>query len=592
MFTHHSFACIYGLQLIAAQHMLDFDFLSGREASVLVFINPGKSRWNHKLFYGDKEILIPSFSDFQNIPDHISRKIDTLVNFASFRSAAASSLEAIESNLFKNIIIIAEWIPERQTLKIIERNTTACLNIIWPATVGAMYAWVFRAWNTGGSLENIIDSKLYQSGSVGFVSKSGGMSNELRRVIADRTDGTGLSIALWGDSYNIMDFPTAMKILQDDESTKMIVMLGEIGGRDELEVARMIADEEITKPVVAWCIGTINEQISGEVQFGHAGAKSNKDEETASYKNKILRESGAIVPMSYIDFGDKIEEVFLETGLKGERSQESDVSEKLVQIKNRKSTHFTSTIADERGEELLYNGKKISDFTQNPNLGRVIGNLWLKRELPEYACNFINTVVILIADHGPAVSGAMNAIVTARAGNDLKSSLISGLATIGPRFGGAIDGAGKYWLESVKSSISAELFVTNMKLAGKNIPWIWHKVKSKFNPDVRCQILEELARSFPIHTHLNFAKEVESLTLEKRANLILNVDWYIAAMLLDIFEDISMSYSEKQMYVEAGIFNGLFLLARTIGFIGHAIDQKRLGEWLYRADWDDILYTD
>lgn len=66
------------------------------------------------------------------------------------------------------------------------------------------------------------------------------MSNELRRVIADRTNGTALSIALGGDKYNIMNFPAAMNIMQADEHIKMIVMLGEIGGRDELEVARMI----------------------------------------------------------------------------------------------------------------------------------------------------------------------------------------------------------------------------------------------------------------------------------------------------------------------------------------------------------------
>lgn len=93
---------------------------------------------------------------------------------------------------------------------------------------------------------------------------------------------------------------------------------------------------------------------------------------------------------------------------------------------------------------------------------------------------------------------------------------------------------------------------------------------------MRCNILESLAADFPIHSHLDFAKSVESLTLEKKSNLILNVDGYIAAMLLDIFEDLGMSHDEKKMYIEAGIFNGLFLLARSIGFIGHAIDQKRL----------------
>ena len=51
-----------------------------------------------------------------------------------------------------------------------------------------MRAGEFRVGNTGGSLENIVQSKLYQKGSVGFVSKSGGMSNELRKIIADTTD--------------------------------------------------------------------------------------------------------------------------------------------------------------------------------------------------------------------------------------------------------------------------------------------------------------------------------------------------------------------------------------------------------------------
>lgn len=618
MFTKKSFACIYGLQLGAAQHMLDFDYLSNREASVLCLINPWKKRWNHKVFYGKQEILIPSYPDFESIPNEVRSKLDTLVNFASFRSAEQSTLEAMDSEIFKNIIIIAEWIPERQTLEIIEKNKTLWLNIIGPATVWAMHGWVFRAGNTGGSLENIIDSKLYEAGSVWFVSKSGGMSNELRRVIADRTDGTGLSIALGWDTYNIMNFPTAMKIMQQDESVKMIVMLGEIWGRDELEIARMIQKNEITKPVVAWCIGTINEQISGEVQFGHAGAKSNKNEETASYKNKALKDAGAIIPESFMDFGEKIYEVFESLEItppvtsdipldEGEQKKSSliegggwtlvksegvkSISDKVFHIKTRQKTSFTSTISDERGEELSYNGKKISEFTDFPDIGKTLWHLWLKRELPEYACKFLNTVLVLIADHGPAVSGATNAIVTARAGNDLKSSLIAGLTTIGPRFGWAIDGAWKYWLESVKQNITPEDFVKEMKQKWENIPGIWHKVKSKFNPDKRCEILENLANNFPQNTHLDFAKSVEALTLEKKANLILNVDGYIAAMLLDIFDDIWMDFEEKKMYVEAGIFNGLFLLSRTIGFIGHAIDQKRLGEWLHRTSWDDILYT-
>ena len=58
-----------------------------------------------------------------------------------------------------------------------------------------------------------------------------------------------------------------------------------------------------------------------------------------------------------------------------------------------------------------------------------------------WAREFIERVVLLTADHGPAVSGAHNSIVAARAGKDLISSLVSGLLTIGPRFGGAVQGS-------------------------------------------------------------------------------------------------------------------------------------------------------
>lgn len=135
----------------------------------------------------------------------------------------------------------------------------------------------------------------------------------------------------------------------------------------------MIASKKITKPVVAWCIGTIGELIAKEVQFGHAGAKSNAEKETSSYKNKALRDAGAYVPESFMDFGDLIKKVYNSLHLP-ERENISDtiIKEKLSHIKNRVPTTFTSTISDERGEELLYNKKPISHYTQNGSFANVI----------------------------------------------------------------------------------------------------------------------------------------------------------------------------------------------------------------------------
>jgi len=67
-----------------------------------------------------------------------------------------------------------------------------------------------------------------------------------------------------------------------------------------------------------------------------------------------------------MDFGDVIQQTYNSLGIS--ESDETDISEKLSHISHRKKTHFTSTISNERGEELLYNGKKISEFTKNPDI--------------------------------------------------------------------------------------------------------------------------------------------------------------------------------------------------------------------------------
>ena len=76
-----------------------------------------------------------------------------------------------------------------------------------------------------------------------------------------------------------------------------------------------------------------------------------------------------------------------------------------------------TSITDERGDELMYSGVRISEIVKkNSGIGGVLGLLWFQRELPEYFCKFLELCLIVTADHGPAVSGAHNTIVAARAG--------------------------------------------------------------------------------------------------------------------------------------------------------------------------------
>ncbi len=135
----------------------------------------------------------------------------------------------------------------------------------------------------------------------------------------------------------------------------------------------------------------------------------------------------------------------------------------------RKPASFMSSICDDRGQELLYAGMPITDvIKEDMGIGGVLSLLWFQKRLPRYAARYLEMCLMVTADHGPAVSGAHNTIVCARAGKDLVSCLTSGLLTIGDRFGGALDGAAKQFSEAYDAGLSPMEFVNKMRKDGRN----------------------------------------------------------------------------------------------------------------------------
>lgn len=139
---------------------------------------------------------------------------------------------------------------------------------------------------------------------------------------------------------------------------------------------------------------------------------------------RALRAAGAIVPDNFNDFVTKVSDTYTSMVSSGAIVPAPDVppptmpmdyhwAQQLGLIRKPKS--FVSTISDERGEELLYAGMPISKvFEEEIGVGGVVSLLWFRRRLPDYASKFIEMVLMVTADHGPAVSGAHNTIVTAR----------------------------------------------------------------------------------------------------------------------------------------------------------------------------------
>jgi len=593
LFTKTTQAIFWNNNKTAIQRMLDYDYTIQRETpSVAAIVAPTSGNKFEKFFFGPDEVMIPLFKTTASAKA-AQPQADVLLNFASFRTAYDVTMEALNLGGFSSIMITAEGIPERLARGMNEFARAKGVTVIGPATVGAIAPGAFKIANIGGTIENIVQSKLHRAGSCGLVTRSGGLFNELSNIIAINADGIAEGVAIGGDRFVGSVFIDNLLRMEANPEVKYMLLLGEVGGTEEYKVIEAIKAGKIKKPIIAWCIGTIAKHYDSGVQFGHAGASANDDRETAEAKNNAMRDAGIHVPGSFNDIPEIINAVYHDLHAQGVIKDIPEPNMNTVP-KVRRSKEFICTISDDRGDEATYAGFPISSVA-TPDTGKGIGDvvslLWFKKQYPKWATDFIETVMKTVADHGPAVSGAHNAKVTARAGKSVVESLVTGLLTIGPRFGGAIDGAAKYFKHADDNDLDPKAFLKYMKGEGVPIPGIGHRIKSLKNPDLRVTGLMNFAKdNFPATPLLDYARTVEALTTSKKENLILNVDGTIGILMVDMWRALGYEESEIDEFIESGTLNAFFIVGRSIGFIGHILDEKRLAMPMYRHPMDDILY--
>lgn len=600
LFSRDTQAIFWNLNYDAIQRMLDYDYMIGKKPSIVAIVAPNTNRHFEKFFWGNKEIVIPIYDSLQKASDFF-QNASVLLNFASFRSAYEVTKEALELKNIKVIVITAEGMPERFARELAIQSKKLNKWIIGPSTVGGIKPYAFKIANTGGTIENIKHTKLYKEGCVGIVTRSGGLLNELFNIVSQYAGGVAEGIAIGGDRYPGSDFVDHLIRFEKNPKIKFSIMIGEVGGKSEYKVIEAIKDKLITKPIIGWCIGTVSDYFGGSIQFGHAGAKANKESESATQKNKAMKDAGILVPNGFSQLPYIVKDLY-ESLVSAKSTNENEPiildvpldCETLTKTgKARKKTNFICTISDDTKEEITYCNMPISEILEKKyTIADIIGLLWFKQKFPLWANDFIELVIKLVADHGPAVSGAHNTRVTARAGKDLTASIASGILTIGPRFGGAIDSSAKYFKMAYYKGMEPEEFVEYMKNVEKiPIPGIGHRIKSTRNPDKRVELIKDYVfKRFPKADLLHYALKVEKITTSKKENLILNVDGTIGASFIDMFWSLGYSDSEIDKLIKDGALNAFFVIGRTIGLIGHYLDEKRLEMPLYRHPVDDILY--
>jgi len=569
------------------QSMLDFDFLAGKaEPSVKGIITAGAK--TQKLFWGNSEVLLPCFSNISDIPVAAKKTINVFINLNSARRVEASTRE-----FFKHFPkaygghIFAEDVPEIAALSLYRRYGREHF-IVGPSGVGLLIAGHYKLGAIGGTdYRQLLKSKLLSPGNTAVVSASGGMINEIIRMVANQNQSVSFALTVGGDRFPITTPQEALLAAQADPATESVLYYGELGGFDEYEIVDLVKAGKLTKPVVAYIAGTIAQEFATPVQFGHAKALAARPDESASAKRQALAAVG-------VQVADSIESFHTLIGKMKKPSAKKPVNNaKIEDLAGRSHSLMSSKISGEAGGEYQFVGKSLTNWEARSDfIDMVLAGLLGRPAKSRLLKDFTASVFKLGLDHGPEVSGAINTIVTARAGRDMVSALSAGLLTIGPRFGGAGNEAASNWFSGVQSGAMAAEFVEGFAKAKQLIAGIGHKKYRLGYPDPRVKRLGAHVSKLKAHPYLDFARAVEKITTSKKGNLILNFDGAFAAILLDILAcEEKLTPPQIKGLIDAEFFNAFFIIPRSVGFISHFLDQKRLDEGLFRMP-ERLIHTE
>jgi len=214
--------------------------------------------------------------------------VDISVIFVPAPYAKGAILEAITANV-PLIVCITEGIPVHDMLVVNTALKDSKSTLLGPNSPGALLP--------GGNKLGIIPASMSLKGKAAIVSRSGTLTYETMAGLTHKGIGQKYVIGIGGDIIHGIGYKECLQLFQDDLDVDTIILIGEIGGQDEIEAASFIKSH-ITKPVFAYVAG---HHAPEGVQLGHAGAILGSASESARNKTEILAESGAKTAKSITD---------------------------------------------------------------------------------------------------------------------------------------------------------------------------------------------------------------------------------------------------------------------------------------------------
>ncbi len=202
-------------------------------------------------------------------------------------AAKDAVLEALDAGI-RLIVAPAELVPLNDAAKVVDAVRKADAVMVGFNTVGVITPGQARMGGMGG----LDPDEIYEPGTVGICSRSGGMVAELAWAVKKGGLGVSTAVAMGGDAITGRRMVDYVRMFEDDPETEAIVLFGEPGTPNEREVVAHIEANGLKKPIVALIAGAFQENHPKGVSFGHAAAMIADEADSPSAKKKLLAAAG------------------------------------------------------------------------------------------------------------------------------------------------------------------------------------------------------------------------------------------------------------------------------------------------------------
>src|SRR5438045_203968 len=373
---------------------------------------------------------------------------------AGVKEAAVSAIDAG----IKLTVLVPDRVPVWDAMEIAAAAKANDARFRGPNTLGVLSPGKGVVGMIGGRAESA--RQWFKPGipsGVGVISRSGGMASSTGYYLGKSGVRISTIAHIGGDAVLGVRIPDAALMFEADPFTEAIVIFGEIGSLQEEELAQLIRDRKVIKPVIAYIGGKAAREGT---RFSHAGAIIEGGRGTHAGKVKALRDAGATVVDAFGELPGAVGEI-----LKQAKGQS-------LMSETDKNAVWNTAITRVEPNRVAVRGYDIVELMGHVSFGAAV-HLLLTGELPSPAIGrLMDGILVSSIDHGGTAPSALAARTVASTGGSLSASVAAGIMSINRHHGGAIEDCARHLKaitdRATSESISMDEAATRSLAAMKN----------------------------------------------------------------------------------------------------------------------------